>query len=420
MTDRLYRADPYLLDFDAVVVARRRHRDRPAVVLDRTAFYAESGGQPGDTGTLGGAGVVAVIEEGGEILHVLDREVAGDGDRVHGRVDGERRRDHMQQHHGQHLLSRALVEVATARTVSFHLGAEAVTIDLDRLVTEDQLRAAEVRTNEIVWQARPVSVREVTRAEAESLLGGAIGRLHGGPAPDDRAQNRSARALDEAGERVRIIEAQGFDLQACSGTHPRTTAEVGVVLVVGHERYKGGSRIRFVCGHRALVAMHERQRVLDALGAAFSSSLSDLPEAARRALEQLRDSERRGQELLERAMEGEARRLLAEARDVPAVVAHAYDGWPAADLRILAGRLVALAPCVALLGSRADKAYLVFAQSEGLPHDVPGLLREALPHVGGRGGGRGNLAQGGGDRPEGVDEALAAAARAVRARAAGA
>ena len=141
-----------------------------------------------------------------------------------------------------------------------------------------------------------------------------------------------------------------------------------------------------------------------------------MPEAARRTLAQLRESERRGQDLLERAMEAEARRLLAEAEGVPAVVARAYDGWPAADLRVLAGRLVALAPCVALLGSRADKAYLVFAQSEGLPHDIPALLREALALVGGRGGGRGNLAQGGGDRLEALDEALAAAARAVRER----
>jgi alanyl-tRNA synthetase len=312
------------------------------------------------------------------------------------------------------------VEAASARTLSFHLGAEEVTIDLDRFVTEDALRKAEARANEIVGQARPVSVREVTRTEAESLLAGETGRLHGGPAPDDRAQSRSARALDEAGERIRLVEAQGFDLQACSGTHPRTTAEVGVVLVVGHERYKGGSRIRFVCGHRALAAMHERQRILDEVGAVFSSPRQALPEAARRTLEQLRESERRGQELLERAMQAEARRLLAEAEGAPAVVVRAYDGWSAADLRVLAGQLVALAPCVALLGSRADKAYLVFAQSEGLPHDVPALLREALALVGGRGGGRGNLAQGGGDRVEGLDDALAGAARTVRGRSPGA
>jgi len=258
----------------------------------------------------------------------------------------------------------------------------------------------------------------VTRKEAESLLAGDIGRLHGGPALDDRAQNRSARALDEAGDRIRLIEAEGFDLQACSGTHPRTTAETGVVLVVGHERYKGGSRIRFVCGRRALAAAHRRQRVLDEVGAALSSGLEGLPEAARRTLDQLRESERRGRDLLDRAMEGEARRLLAEVEAVPAVVARAYDGWPAGDLRALAAHLVARGPCVALLGSRSDKAYLVFAQSEGLPYDVPALLRDALKLVGGRGGGRGNLAQGGGDRIEGLDDALARAEQTVRARSA--
>jgi alanyl-tRNA synthetase len=416
VTERLYRDDPYLLDFDAVVVARRLHDDRPAVVLDRTAFYAESGGQPWDTGTLGGSRVVAVVEENGDILHVLDAPITED--RVHGQVNGPRRLDHMQQHHGQHLLSRALVEVASARTLSFHLGAEEVTIDLDRHVSDEDLPKAETRTNAIVWQARPVSVREVTRQEAESLLASSVGRLHGGPAPDERAHNRSARALDDAGERIRLIEVQGFDVQACGGTHPRSTAEVGVVLVLSHERYKGGSRIRFVCGHRAVAAVHRRQQVLDEVGAAFSSGLAGLAEAGRRVLSQLRESERRGQDLLDRAMEGEARRLLAEAGASAGVVVHAYDGWPAADLHVLAGHLVALAPCVALLGSRADKAHLVFAQSEGLPHDVPALLREALVLVGGRGGGRGNLAQGGGDRIGGLDDALTQAERAVRARAA--
>ena len=347
MTERLYRADSYLLDFDAVVVGRRRHGERPAVLLDRTAFYAESGGQPWDTGTLGGARVVAVVEEQGDVLHVLDAELVEE--RVHGRVDGPRRLDHMQQHHGQHLLSRALVEVASARTLSFHLGADEVTIDLDRHVSEDELRQAETRANEIVWQARPVSVREVTRPEAQALLAGELGRLHGGPAPDDRAQNRSARALDEAGDRIRLIEAQGFDLQACGGTHPRSTAEVGVVLVLSHERYKGGSRLRFVCGHRGLAAMRQGRQVLDEVREAFSSGLTGLPEAARRTLGQLRESERRGQDLLDRAMEGEARRLLAEAGAATGVVVRAYEGWPAADLRVLAGHLVALAPCAALL-----------------------------------------------------------------------
>ena len=402
MTRRLYLDDPYVLEFDAAVLSRRDHEGRPAVVLDRTAFYAESGGQPWDTGTLGEARVVAVIEDGPEVVHVLDRPLAGE--RVHGAVDAERRRDHMQQHHGQHLLSKALVGVAQAETIAFHLGSEVTTIDLDRLVGEEQVRAAERRANEVAWESRPVRVWTLTAAEA---------RAEGLEPPEGVETD------------VRVVEAEGFDRQPCGGTHPRTTAEVGVIVVTALERYKGGTRVSFVCGHRALAAIARRLGVLDRLVSTLSAPLDDLVAAAQKTKDDLVESERRARGLLERALEGEARRLLAEARGdgpaptpaAPSLVVAAFDGWSPNDLRGLATRLVALAPCVALLASRADKAHLVFAQSEGLPHDVPALLKAAVEHLGGRGGGRGNLAQGGGDRLDLLDEARRRARDAVRARA---
>jgi alanyl-tRNA synthetase len=393
VTSLLFRDDAYLLEFDARVVARREHEGRPAVLLDRTAFYAESGGQPWDTGTLGSVTVVAVVEQAGEILHVLGAPLAEDA--VRGRVDGARRRDHREQHHGQHLLSRAFAETASALTVSFHLGADVSSIDLDREMDDASVAAAEQRANQIVWEARPVSVRVVSRAEAEAL---------GVHAPND------------AGDSVRLVEAQGFDLQPCGGTHPRNTAEVGVVLVLGHERYKGGSRVRFVCGHRGLEAFRSRAFVLERLSALLSAPIEALPDAAQRLLEQAATNQRRTRELLERALDGEARRLLAATSERPALIVASYDGWPPDELRGLATRLMTLAPGVALLASRTGaKAHLVFAQSEGLGHDVPSLLREAAAMLGGRGGGKGALAQGGGDRVERVDAALAQAAARVRA-----
>jgi alanyl-tRNA synthetase len=396
MTERIHLTDPYLLDFEARVLTTGEHEGRPAVVLDRTAFYAESGGQPWDTGTLGEARVVAVVEHGGEVLHVLDRALAAGP--VHGRVDVDRRRDHREQHHGQHLLSRAFVEVADARTIGFHLGTDAVTIDLDRAVSEEQIRAAETRANEVVWQARPVTWSVVSPAEARDL----------GVTPPEGVESA-----------VRLVAVEGFDRQPCSGTHPRATAEVGVVMVTVSERHKGGTRVSFVCGHRALAAIALRRRVLDRLVAVFSAPLEQLPEVVEKTRDALADGERRQRDLLERALDGEARRLLDEARgappwSVPAVIAATYEDWSAGDLRILAQRLVTLAPVVALLGSRAEKAHLVFAQSDGLPHDVPALLRAAVESLGGRGGGRGNLAQGGGDRLDLLDEVLARAADAVR------
>jgi alanyl-tRNA synthetase len=391
----LFREDPYLLEFDAVVTARREHQGRPAVVLDRTAFYAESGGQPWDLGTLGGRNVLAVVKDGPDVLHVLD--AFPEGDRVQGHVDGERRRDHRQQHHGQHLLSRAFVEVAGADTVSFHLGEKACSIDLDRPVGEDVAAAAERRANEVVWQARPVTVRTLSREQA---------RLDGIVVPP------------EADEAVRIVEAEGFDRQPCGGTHPRSTAEVGLVLVLGHERYKGGTRVHFACGFRALAHARSHRIGLEQAGAALSAAPAAVPEAAFRLKAQLAEAQARGDELLARAIEGEAHRLLAARPSPEEPVVAVLPGWPPADLRMLAQQLVRLQPCVALLGSVTDKAHAVFAQSDGLPHDVGALLQEAMRAIGGRGGGRGNLAQGGSDRVDALPAALEAAVRRVRERAA--
>jgi alanyl-tRNA synthetase len=372
MTLRLYRDDPYLLRFEAAVTARRQHQGQPAVVLDRTAFYAESGGQPWDTGSLSGVPVVAVIEHEGEVLHVLGAPLGTD--LVLGIVDAPRREDHRQQHHGQHLLSRAFVEVAEARTVSFHLGTEVSSIDLDREVTAEVMTAAETRANEVIWSGRPVSVRMVSREEA-TALGVTV------PAEVEGA--------------VRLVEAEGFDLQPCGGTHPRNTAEVGVVVVAGSERYKGGSRVRFLCGHRAVAAFRSGRTVLDQLASLFSAPVRGLTEAATKTKGEVADQSKRLRAFQAQAVETEARRLFAGASGTPpAVVIAAYEGWPPADLRTLAQALVALGPCVAFLGSRAEKAYVTLSQSEGMSHDLSGLLQEALRQLGGKGGGRGNLVQG--------------------------
>lgn len=391
MTVLLFRDDPYLLEFQARVIARTTHEGRPAVTLDRTAFYPESGGQPWDEGTLGGVPVVAVVEKDGAILHVLEGPL--DAEAVTGSVDGVRRRDHREQHHGQHLLSRAFVEVAGARTMSFHLGAEASTIDLDREVTEQQAREAEGLTNEIVWAARPVRCVEVSPAEARA---------------------RGVEPPAEARDRIRLVEAEGFDLQACGGTHPRSTAEVGLVLVIGRERYKGASRLRFVCGHRALLAIRERCAVTDRLSALLSAPLPTLVEAAERAASELGAAQKRVLELRRQAIGAEVERRLASIQGSPTMVVATYDGWPPEDLRLLAQGLVTARPCVALLASRAERAHLVFAQSEGMPNDIPALLCEAVARLGGKGGGKGNLAQGSGENVDALEAVLADVAARIQ------
>jgi len=391
VTTRLFWTDPYLVEFDARVLARREHEGRPAVVLDQTAFYAESGGQPSDAGTLQGVPVVSVLEDGDSILHVLAAPV--EGETVHGSVDAERRRDHRQQHHGQHLLSRALLDLHRADTIGFHLGREISTVDLDREISVSKALAACRRANEVVWEARPVRVRIVSQGEAAAL---------GSP------------AAAHVGEMVRLVEVEGFDLNPCGGTHPLTTAEVGLVLVTSVERYKGGSRIGFVCGQRALALAERRNRTLDEVAALLQAPREELASAARQIVERLAEADKRVRDLGEKVLDAEADALLAGCSSFPAVLARVFEGRSPEELRILALKLVRRRPCVALLGSRTDKAHVVFAQSEGQLHDIPGLLRDAVGRLGGRGGGRGDVAQGGGDRLEALDAAIEAAADAVR------
>jgi alanyl-tRNA synthetase len=397
LTDCLHSTDPYLLEFDARVIEHLQHEGRPAVVLDRTAFYAESGGQPWDTGTLGGCRVVAVVDVADRRLHVLDSPL--EANEVHGIVDAARRRDHLQQHHGQHLLSRAILEVAGANTVSFHLGAASTSVDLDAYVGDEKLALAEQRANQVVWEARPVSVRTLSRTQAVAL-GVAV------PA--------------EAGDAVRLVDAEGFDVQACGGTHPRSTAEVGVILLTDTERYKGGTRVRFVCGDRAVLTARSRFRILADVGARLSAPVDGIEAALEGSLDRLASSERRLRELQADAVAAEVGRLAAGVSVEQPLVVHIYEGWSADDLRTLATSLVERARCIALIGGRSDKAQLVFAQSPGFGCDVPGLLRRAAERLGGRGGGRGNLAQAGGDDIAALEPALDAARaevlEALRAR----
>jgi hypothetical protein len=206
-------------------------------------------------------------------------------------VDGQRRLDHRQQHHGQHLLSRAFVKPPTPRR-SLPPGAREVSIDLDREAHASQVAAAVRRANEVIWEARDVSVRTVTRAQAQA---------------------QGVEVPEQAGDEVRLVEAQGFDLQPCGGTHPRRTSEVGLVLALGHERYKGGSRVRFACGHRALALAESHHAALREAGGLLSAPPDAVPGLLARTLEQLAEAGRRVKALQEQ-IGGGAAALIDEAR----------------------------------------------------------------------------------------------------------
>ena len=393
MTERLYYADPYLARFSARVVARANREGRPAVALDQSAFYPEGGGQPADFGTLGGVAVLDVQSEDGLVWHALAAPLAGD--LVAGEIDWARRFDHMQQHHGQHLLSAAFERLYGLRTVSFHLGAAASTIDLDgAALAPEQAAAAEDLTNQVIWEDRPVLARFVSADELARIA------LRKPPAVDGP---------------IRVVSVPDFDHSACGGTHPRATGGVGVLHIRRWERRGDTTRVEFVCGGRAQRDLRWKSAALGRLAGALSVGAEEVEAAVAR----VREAEERGRKRLERAGEQllvyEAKDLIAQAdlTGIVRVVRRAYADRPLEEVRALA-KAIAAGGCVALLGLRADKTQLIFARAEGLQVDCGRLLRETLARFGGRGGGQPAMAQGGLPDAARLEEALSAAAERLR------
>ena len=385
MTERLYLADPYLKSFRARVLEMRDLKGQPAAVLDRTAFYPEGGGQPGDRGTLGGAQVLDTQEQEGVVLHVLDQPIDGE---VEARLDWDRRFDHMQQHHGQHLLSAAFDKTG-APTVSFHLGDRTCTIDLDAPLGKLDLRAAERETNQSIWRNLPVVARDFSGEERARL---------------------SLRKEPVKGDRVVLVE--GVDASPCGGTHPARTGEVGCVAILRAQRWgEGKARIEFACGNRAVKLLHELNDALGAAAEAIKCAPADLaPSVARIAAES--QARRKSLESLQAELaKVEAAQLRAKFGTAP-VVARLDRG--AAFARAVAQAISAEGGTALIASTEEGRGHLCFARPTGPGPSLGALLKEALALLSGKGGGGAEFAQGSGD-PARLDEALALAAQKLSA-----
>jgi alanyl-tRNA synthetase len=379
---RLYYTDASCLDFTATVIDQQITGSGARVVLDQTAFYPTTGGQPHDTGTLGGVRVVDVIDDDeGRVVHLLEQPLGPDllqpGAQVHGLIDRARRLDHMQQHSGQHVLSAAFDRLIGVRTVSFHLGLVTSTMDLVREVMPAEIAAAEDAANRVVWDDRPVTIRFTTAEEAAQL-------------PLRKESVREGI--------LRLIDMGGFDLSACGGTHVSRTGEIGVIAVRTWERFKGGARLEFVCGARALASYRELR---DASSAA-SRQLSVLPNELAGAIERLqtesRDQRRQMRSLTEQLARYHARDVAARAERIGAVavVVEAMAGYDANGLKVLAASIVS-EPCrVAVLFTAERPALGVVARSADVGLDASALLKRLNAQFGGKGGGKPDLAQAGG------------------------
>jgi alanyl-tRNA synthetase len=403
VTSRVYYTDPDCRRFDAVVIRAFQHEGRPAAVLDRTAFYPTSGGQPCDVGTLAWTGeareagqvdVIETVDVDDEVVHVLSAPVA-DGTVVTGDIDWVRRFDHMQQHTGQHVLSAAFDHLYDNRTMSFHMGAELSTIDLARDMTWEQIARAEDEANRIVRENRQVAIRFVSSGEAALL---------------------PLRKAPARGGVLRVIDVKSFDLSACGGTHVARTGAIGAVVIPAAEKFKGGARITFGCGDRAVRVFRMLRESVAGSTRALSVLPQELPAAIERLQAEAKGLRRAIKQLQESSASYEAARLMAEAGGAAGIIVDALDGWDANGLKAIATEITRRASAVVALFSIASPYAVVIARSPDRGVDASAVLRVLTDRFGGRGGGKGDIAQAGG-LVGGIGDICSAARELLRASA---
>src|SRR5579872_767936 len=371
MTERLYYQDCYLREFRARVV----ETDGCRVCLDRTAFYPTSGGQPFDLGTLGGVAVREVIDEDDRIAHLLEAPI-GAAEEVQGRIDWERRYDHMQQHTGQHLLSAVLEDLFEIRTVSFHLGSEVSTIDVDApSLTPEQLERAEESCAAVIAEAPPV---QITFEDASATL--------------------ELRKASERTGKLRIVSIDKLDRSACGGTHVRTTAEIGLILTGKSEKIRGTTRLEFVCGSRALRRARADYRLLGAIGRTLSVPPEQAPELLAGLIEKNKSLEKTTQHLATELARREGKYLYIAAEPGPDGIRRVIQRGVIDDaMRARAQAFVSSLPpgekAVFLAVCDQPPSLLLAASTDSGIH-AGDRVKAAVAAAHGRGGGNAQLGQG--------------------------
>ena len=408
MASRLYYTDSALHEFDSLVeqtVPASNGQPRSGLILRESAFYPTSGGQVHDTGWLvtpdGARLRVAEVAENdhGQVVHYLEGDARDlpPGVKVHGKIDSWRRRDHMQQHSGQHVLSAAFIELYQMATVSFHMGDESCSIDLaTTAISAEQIVAVEKRANEIIFENRPVRIRFVSPSEAEKL---GLRKLP--PAERDE---------------LRLIEIADFDVSACGGTHVAATGQIGSILLRKTEKVRQGTRVEFVCGGRAVAMGRRDYSALTEAAGLFSAQLWDVPDQIRKQFEEAKALRRENDEALEQLAEAMALAALKETREDNGrrVIERVFSDRDIAFAKLFAQKATRSGlAAIAMVASTKGAPALVFARSASETADMGALLKQVLASVGGRGGGSNAFAQGGAPEGSNVEQLLKQAADTI-------
>jgi alanyl-tRNA synthetase len=382
-TKRSYFEDPYRVEFEAQVIDRLTYQGQPALILDRTCFYPEGGGQPADKGMLNGVAVTHVLEENGRILHVLEKEIS-EG-QIKGKIDWPRRFDHMQQHAGQHILSQCFVQLHEAETRSFHLGERTSTLEIDmRNIDEEEIERIERMANGIVFQNKEIKTRFFREEELGSI---------------------SLRRPPQKKGEIRVVEVADFDYTACGGTHPNRTGEIGLIKILRWDRIRDNVRLEFICGSRALEDYTRKNRDLRELSDRLSVNDKEILGSYEKLISDLKIQKKANRRLQEGLIRYEAEEIIGKARDK--IIQSTFAEKSPEEVRALALAIIRKGDFVVLFGvRREERAHVFLARSESLNMDLRELVPIVSPLIDGKGGGRPSLVEIAGERKENLAAAL--------------
>lgn len=383
LTKRLYFDDPYRTEFEAKVVQIFPHNDQFAVILDQTCFYPESGGQPADSGTLNSMDVLDVFEKDGEIAHLLAKALTSQD--VEGRIDWAKRFDHMQQHAGQHVLSQCFHELLNGKTMSFHLGQDVSTLEIDiREISEEEQEKIEHRANQIIFQDREIKSYFVE---------------------EDQIDTVPLRKPPQKSGIIRVVEVSGFDYSACGGTHPFRTGEIGIVKILKTDRIRNNVRFEFVCGRRAFQDYALKHKVLSQVAVRFTVGEKDVNASVQKMMEDLKTQKKTNKKLLERIAHWEGQAIVHSVQEK--IIKRLFTDKSVQEMRLLTLNIIETQGFVTLFGQKFEsKAHIILGRSDDVDIDLRDLVSVIGPVINGKGGGRPSLVEIAGAQPQNLEAAL--------------
>lgn len=382
-TKRIYLESPYKVEFEAQVVEKVIWEKKPALILDQTCFYPESGGQPCDKGTINEVEVLKVLEDEARIIHLLDEDISSD--KITGKIEWQTRFDHMQQHSGQHILSQSFHELLGAETLSFHLGEAISSVEMDiRKISEEEVENVERRANEIVFQDREIKCYFI---------------------PEEKIGSVPLRRPPKKKGLIRVVEVSDFDFSACGGTHVRRAGEIGLIKILKLERIRNNVRFEFICGKRTLEDYLWKNRILRELSTRFTVNEGEILNTVEKLSSDLKSQKRKGKKMQEKIAQYEAQEIIQETKEK--IIKELFVDKTPEEVRFLVLNIIRKGDFVVLFGLKGEeRGHLILACSENINIDMREIVPLVSPLIKGKGGGRSSLVEIAGEEIVNLEQAL--------------